>query len=1292
MRISVARTWAATSACVALILAPAAARAQQIDVNPPLPNVMLLIDNSGSMERMIDGTVPESAPATSCNCDPQTGVCNFAAQPTPNRWGTLLQALTGTFQNGYNCAAMPRSANSVFQSEYQIAGVAPYDINYYLPYHRPIGKDTQTSATQTLSCVYAPGALPGASTPSGVGPTGLGISGSKATDFPTGAIVQHTYGVTGTQTCTFPQYQDGVLDSELDLLRFGLMTFDQDPDPGTGTTTANQVANPAFTGMWSYFPGWNTGQACTYLGNPAGCATQSMLAVGVRNPGAPPWEGRMIPFPATTDLPTQETQNQNIQQVLLASRPYGATPLGGMFVGAKYYFQTDPTGPQLTDPYVQGGCRDEFIILLTDGAPNLDMRPECQGMGAPNGVCPFPLPQDTAAALKTAVGVQSVTTYVIGFAVSSFLDQGTTIYCSNLVSNGQLSSTCSDPTKQTLYGPCCQLQQIAISGGTSAAYFADTPGDLQSALGNILAQISKKMTTRTTPAYSAMVSNTTDPNAVTNGGSNSSVFLASFTPTAGRPWSGDIQRERFTCATSGQSTNFTVTAEPIDPTLGDDFGDDLNSNTSPRIFMAMQPANIGATTNVDASATIRPYVSTTVGDGMGQYSATPFAGIATTVIPNISATALGLTATSCPYNGSNGGGPQPPLTANQCRDMLLDFTFGVQSFTDQPNFPFVSRYGNALGDIFHAVPIAVGPPSSLLRDDSYVAFRAKYSSPTVRLPALYAATNDGLLHAFETDVTTLKSNEIWALMPPAVMPNILASYPASHEFLLDGSPVVKDVVWDRSLANQGDVNNWHTTLAAGFGPSQRGYYAVDVTSTVTTGIPVATPEPGPTGPVFLWQLTKMPASNGQLFGAHSGTPAITSLFMDPGDGNPREIGVAILPGGQDTSAATTGGNVAKCDRVAKLTDAEPADPQFAHRSSVRCWGTPAAGNNPSTSDPVVGRSVVIARLDTGEILRVFTRAADLPTTDTLAIAKRVTDTPLDSPMTGTPVVFPSDVGTDATKAFIGDADGTIWRFDLSSSDPTKWVGEMYLDLYNSAADPQSTSWNDGQPLEVPLVTSLDLSGNLVINASTGSTETFDTTGTYFTYSITETVSGNPLKPRATVNWWLDPSTVTGAAGERVSGPMTVFDGVLYFATYAAAPTGTQACTSGNGRIWGLDFVAPVDVNTLKLGGLPRLNPPPATHVDYVQPDESDTTLQGVVIPGVSINGTPACASTTQGTDSYVAGATQHSTISNFNAGSYSVYSQLGAQGSNGSATRQFSLSVPPPVSPTAIDSWAAVLE
>ncbi|HZU83027.1 MAG TPA: PilC/PilY family type IV pilus protein [Polyangiaceae bacterium] len=1298
MRTKRARTWAARSIAGALVVFPAAARAQQIDVNPPLPNVLLLIDNSGSMERMIDGSLPEDSPQNACNCDASNGTCNWTTHPTPNRWGIMLQALTGSFQNGYNCAAMPRTPSSVFASEFQIAGVNPYDTNYYIPFHRPIAEDTQTNPLAPLPCVYAPGALPGAQTPAGVGPQGTGAGGA-ATDFPPTALVQHTYGISNTKSCVFSQNQDGALDAELDILRFGLMTFDQDPSAATGVTANNTVASPAFTGMWSYFPGWNTGAACTYLGAPANCSTQTMLAVGARNPAAPPWEGRMIPLPATTDIATQETQNARIQQVLLSSRPYGATPLAGMFVGAQYYLQTDPTGPQQTDTYVKGGCRSEYIILLTDGAPNLDMQPQCSAPGSPSGVCPFPAPETTAQSLHTpSNGAEAVTTYVIGFAVSSFQDQGTTIYCSNLVSNGQLAAVCGDPSKQALYGPCCELQKIAIAGGTGQAYFADTPGDLQNALGSILSQIAKNTTTRTMPAYSPVTNALADP---TSPQTNASLFLASFNPTPGQPWSGDLQRQRFLCTYAGSTSGsgslagtYSVSAPTPNASSGDDFAANLNAHSGPaRSFIALQPDALAGTSNVDATAVIRPYVANNVGDGMGKYSATTYAGPAASVTSSITPTALGLTDSSCIYNPV-GGGAAKKLSPAQCRDMLLDYTFGQQSFSTGPSdFPFVSRYNNAFGDVFHATPAVVGPPAALLHDDSYVAFRAAYAT---RKQIVYTATNDGLLHAFWADESKLENNEMWAIMPPAVMPNLLSSYPANHEFLLDGSPVVKDVVWDRAISNQGDPTNWHTMLVAGFGSSQRGYYAVDVTNPDITGMTsaVVPTDPPPVGPVFRWQLTKMPATNAPLFGAHSATPAITSLFVDPGDGSgAREIGVAILPGGVDSGPTSSASGGPACPRAVPTTTSEPVT-GYTARASVRCWGA-----NQKATDPVVGRSLTIVRVDTGEILRVFMRLADTAAfpLDTLVAKGRITDTPLDSPMTGVPVVFPTDVGTDATKVFVGDADGTVWRFDLSSSDPSAWFGERYLDLYNQTVDTSSTSWADGQTVQLAPVVSLDTAGNVVVNVATGSQETFDSTGTYYVYSISEIVQGTPAKLRASVNWWLNPTTVTNQPGERVSGPMTVFDGVLYFATYAAPPPGTQSCTSGDARLWGRDFVQPKDTNDLSKGGVPRMQPPQGqTQVsplpDFIQPDQIDPTLRGVVIPGVSIKATPACAGLgTPGADQYVFGA-QHASPQSFSSGQYSLFTQMGAKGASGSATRQLDMTLPTPVAPTMIDSWAAVIE
>ena len=468
------------------------------------------------------------------------------------------------------------------------------------------------------------------------------------------------------------------------------------------------------------------------------------------------------------------------------------------------------------------------------------------------------------------------------------------------------------------------------------------------------------------------------------------------------------------------------------------------------------------------------------------------------------------------------------------------------------------------------------------------ATRPSQANWATRQQVVYAATNDGLLHAFWADVTSLQNNELWAMLPPAVMPNIGSTYPSSHALLLDGSPVVQDVVWDRTAGANADGGIWHTTLVAGYGPASPGYYAVDVTNPVATTVSGQIPTDDPDdltvaaampveGPVFRWQLTKMPSTNFQIFETGA-TPAVTTLMFDPGDGKgAREIGVAILPGGISAAngiaaqPTTPKGGASGC---ARAQTSDPSPTGYAARTAVHCWGTTG-----QPSDAVPGRAVTIVRLDTGEIVRVFGRNNstynDFPATDTLAIAKRVTNTPLDSPMTGTPVIYPNQVGTDTTKAFVPDADGTIWRFDLSDPSPANWSGQLYLDLYNKAADTTSTPWNDGQPVVVPPVLSLDNAAELVLNVATGAQSAFTNTGTNYVYSITEKAGTSAFQ--ASVNWYLNMTTfpgiitgdTAGATGQRVSGPMTVFNGNLYFASFSA-PQSTTTCVLGTALLWGMN--------------------------------------------------------------------------------------------------------------------------
>src|ERR1700733_2773893 len=91
------------------------ANAQIGAANVPLPNVLLLLDTSGSFENMIDGNTPETTG--------ENGTCVPGTQSIPNRWGTAVQALTGNIQPYYSCASMDRSSAGFFNQYALSTGV-----------------------------------------------------------------------------------------------------------------------------------------------------------------------------------------------------------------------------------------------------------------------------------------------------------------------------------------------------------------------------------------------------------------------------------------------------------------------------------------------------------------------------------------------------------------------------------------------------------------------------------------------------------------------------------------------------------------------------------------------------------------------------------------------------------------------------------------------------------------------------------------------------------------------------------------------------------------------------------------------------------------------------------------------------------------------------------------------------------------------------------------------------------------------------------------------------------------
>src|SRR5262245_52723256 len=102
----------------AAFFATRGARAQQTDVSPPMPNALILLDTSGSMEFMIDGSDPGgntgqgAGQACTFKYDSAGNIVqvgNPAVGSAPNRWGIATQALTGDIYPHYTCVEMPRN-------------------------------------------------------------------------------------------------------------------------------------------------------------------------------------------------------------------------------------------------------------------------------------------------------------------------------------------------------------------------------------------------------------------------------------------------------------------------------------------------------------------------------------------------------------------------------------------------------------------------------------------------------------------------------------------------------------------------------------------------------------------------------------------------------------------------------------------------------------------------------------------------------------------------------------------------------------------------------------------------------------------------------------------------------------------------------------------------------------------------------------------------------------------------------------------------------------------------------
>ncbi|MBK6813103.1 MAG: hypothetical protein IPG81_30365 [Sandaracinaceae bacterium] len=1037
-----------------------------------------------------------------------------------------------------------------------------------------------TGEWQSYSCVTDPNRR-------GTGPSGTVYTGQYDEDYYLSHAV-HPYGT--------PQADNGILDTYVDRVKFGLMTFDAHP---TYTpfgaliphASFNETLSDGVRGAFSYADS----RGFHYFGCPDN--NDRRVNSGARSETAA--SGRLVSVgfeSAVSGVPSDDHTliNASIQSTLMAPdlRPHGATPVAAMLEDLEYYFSSHedvrPSNGTTGDPYRE--CRQRFAILLTDGRPNMDFRGHpyyCEHDGGTDsgGVvsggidrCPYDTPENTASRLTSAAGPLDGL-YVIGMNIRA-----------------------NDAPARTTLNAIATAGETCPLGGGDCARFPASASDLRVDFEEILRQTAPGTTTRTVPAFSA---------AGVGGGAQHQ-FQTGFNPSFSvvalgyEPWQGVLERRRFEC------NGLVPEAQPIDST--DRFHELLNTQGTRRLYTAVPPL----------AASINGHLVGPDADSLPT-ALTP---------PTLGTPAIDVSSGMTLFNASTIAAEYLGLVAgdNTRRDAIVAWTHGDAG---------TERADKRMGSIYHSSPVVIGAPGADRSDETFNEYRQLIGD---RPRVVYVGTNDGILHAFLADdydhdsggATThyTAGHEIWGFIPPILLDE-LEDTMTSHQWMLDGTPVIQDVITART--GTGSAADWRTVLVMGFRQGARGYFALDITD--------------PFEPKFLWQYTH--PQLGQTYGQ----PRMAQVNVEFPSGGIHQRTVAILPGGAGTELA--GVNTPSDSRHMPETVSG-----IAPRGSRRNWAT-------------TGRALFVVDILTGKLIRHFD---DFP-----------------SPLTGGVSVFPGSVGADAQAAYFNDHDGILWRLDLSSTDPDDWDYQAIWDMFHGLAADQ------GQPAyNSPILSTLE-DGRVVIIQASGNVDLLeDGSAVNRVVSLTETINVNTTTfaftgVDMTVNWDIlnGPANSLNALrpGEQVTGPLELFNGVVYFGTFVTEVEANNACSFGYSRLWAVDYIEHVGSNLNEpVGRLPH----PVTQVETVAFDHNVPGFQSLengLLMGVGIAARPRCNSSDEPpgeTDPYVGTSQTRHHVTNAAPPQFELVAQISGQGAgaDGGAVATIGLSVTTP--PIQVQTVGAV--
>jgi type IV pilus assembly protein PilY1 len=323
---------------------------------------------------------------------------------------------------------------------------------------------------------------------------------------------------------------------------------------------------------------------------------------------------------------------------------------------------------------------------------------------------------------------------------------------------------------------------------------------------------------------------------------------------------------------------------------------------------------------------------------------------------------------------------------------------------------------SVLGDILDSSPTWVGPPNApygttwkdtlyptaTMPENAGPSYQSFATGPAqTRVNVVYTGANDGFLHGFRSgafnadgtyNATLNDGTEVLAYMPGAIVNTIHNSTNKNLDF---SDPHYGHNLYVDAAPGTGDVyygGAWYTWLVGGLGGGGPALFALDVTD---------------------------PSSNSF---SESNAPAIVKTEWTPS-------GIGSCSASSGSSCADSMGDISGVPQIRRF-----------HSGN---WGA------------VVGNGLKSASGDAGIFVMLLDKSTGKPS---LYYVSATHNTTTNKGKNGIVFATAADLDGDHITDYVyaGDVKGNIWRFDLTSSDPTQWAAGAAALYTTSAGQPITT--------------------------------------------------------------------------------------------------------------------------------------------------------------------------------------------------------------------------------------------